>query len=71
MSAQEQSSKGSSTVLAGAGVLMVLCCAVGPAVVGALAGSVVGGLVGVVVACVAAAGLGLALYWHRDKRGRC
>jgi len=31
-------SRRSDATLAGAGVLMVLCCAVGPAVIGAVAG---------------------------------
>lgn len=61
MSTQDQVPKGSAGPLAGAGLLMVLCCAVGPAVIGAGAGSVIGGWPGIVVACVAAAGVGRPL----------
>ena len=57
MSAREESAK-SSGVFAGAAVLMVLCCAVGPAIVGAAAGSAIGGWVGVACAAVVAASLG-------------
>ena len=32
----------SSTVLASAGVLMILCCAIGPAVIGVVAGGAIG-----------------------------
>jgi hypothetical protein len=57
------------SLLAGTAVLMVLCCAVGPAVIGATAGSVIGGWLGVACAVVLAA-VGAWLL-HRRRRGRC
>jgi outer membrane lipoprotein SlyB len=54
--------------LAGGGLLMVLCCAVGPAVIGAVAGSAIGGWLGIVCAVILAAAVGLIL--HRRTRGR-
>lgn len=58
----------SDATLAGAGVLMVVCCAVGPAVLGAVAGSALGGWLGIACAGIVAAGLGLIL--HRRTRRR-
>jgi hypothetical protein len=55
--------------LAGAGLLMVLCCAVGPAVVGAVAGGVVGGWLGIACAVLLAGLLGVALHRRRGRRG--
>jgi hypothetical protein len=43
MSTKEETRGRSDAALIGGGVLMVLCCAVGPAVIGAVAGSAVGG----------------------------
>jgi hypothetical protein len=57
-------------LFAGAAVLMVLCCAVGPAVLGAAAGGIIGGWLGIVCAVVLAAGVGLVLY-RRRGRGVC
>jgi hypothetical protein len=65
------SSNRSDAVLAGAGVLMVLCCAVGPALVGAVAGSAIGGWVGVACAVVLAAGLGVLMHRRSRRRGGC
>jgi hypothetical protein len=48
---------------------MVLCCAVGPAVIGAAAGSVIGGWLGIACAIVLAAGTGLMLHRRRGRRG--
>ncbi len=70
MSAQEETPKRSNALLTGAGLLMVLCCAVGPAVIGAGAGAAIGGWVGIVVACVAAGAVGLLLYRRSVKRGK-
>lgn len=53
--------------LAGAGVLMILCCVVGPAAIGVAAGSAIGGWPGILGA-VLLAGL-VALHLHR-RRGR-
>ena len=57
------------SLLAGGAVLMVMCCAVGPAVIGATAGSVIGGWIGVVCAVVLAATGAWLL--HRRWRERC
>lgn len=54
--------------LAALGVLMVICCAVGPAVIGAVAGTVIGSALGIAVAIVLAAAVGLLV--HRRTR-RC
>jgi hypothetical protein len=64
-------SRRSDTALAGAGVLMVLCCAVGPAVIGAVAGSAIGGWFGVACAILLAAGAGLVLHRRSRRRGGC
>jgi len=53
---------------AGTAVFMVLCCAVGPAVIGSVAGSAVGGWLG--IACAAVLATIAALLLHRRKRGR-
>jgi hypothetical protein len=58
----------SEVALTGAGLLMILCCAVGPAVVGAVAGGAIGGWLGIACA-VLVAGL-VALVLHR-RRSRC
>jgi amino acid transporter len=68
MSAQEKSRGRFDLTLIGGGVLMVLCCAVGPAVIGAVAGSAIGGWLGIACAVILAAVVGLAL--HRRTRGR-
>jgi hypothetical protein len=57
--------------LVGAGVVMVLCCAVGPAVIGAVAGSAIGGWLGVVCAVIVAAVVGLFLHRRTRRRGAC
>lgn len=53
--------------LVGGGLLMVLCCAIGPAVIGAVAGSAIGGWLGIACAVILAAAVGLIL--HRRTRG--
>jgi hypothetical protein len=58
----------SDVALVGGGVLMVLCCAVGPAAIGAIAGSAIGGWLGIACAIVLAAIVGLFL--HRRTRAR-
>jgi hypothetical protein len=50
---------------------MVLCCAVGPAVIGAVAGSAIGGWLGIACAVLLAAGVGLVLHRRTRKRGGC
>jgi hypothetical protein len=61
----------SNGVLAGAGILMVLCCAVGPAVIGAVAGSAIGGWLGIACAVILAAAVGLILHRNTRRRGGC
>jgi hypothetical protein len=61
----------SNTALASAGILMVLCCAVGPAVIGAVAGSAIGGWLGIACAVLLAGIIGLVLHRRTRKRGGC
>jgi hypothetical protein len=63
-----QSPQRSNAALAGAALLMVLCCAVAPAVVGAVAGSAIGGWLGLACAVILAAAVGLVLH-RRARRG--
>jgi hypothetical protein len=49
---------------------MVLCCAVGPAILGAVAGSAIGGWLGIACAVLLAAGIGLFLH-RRRRQGQC
>ena len=63
--------RGSNTALVGAGVLMVLCCAVGPAVIGAVAGSAIGGWLGMACAIMVAALVGLVVHRRTRRRGGC
>jgi hypothetical protein len=65
------SKRRSQTALWSAGVLMVLCCAVGPAVVGAVAGSAIGGRLGIACAVILAAGVGLVLHRRARTSGGC
>jgi hypothetical protein len=58
-----------STALAAGGVLMVLCCAAGPAVIGAIAGTAIGGWLGIVCALILAACVGLFLHRRARRRG--
>jgi outer membrane lipoprotein SlyB len=71
MSADQPSSRRSDVALLGGGVLMVLCCAVGPAVIGAVAGSAIGGWLGIACAIILAAVFGLILHRRTRTRGRC
>lgn len=68
MSADERPARRGDGLLAGGALLMVLCCAVLPAVIGAAAGSAVGGWLGIACAVLLAAGAGL--YIHRRRRDR-
>jgi hypothetical protein len=63
-------SRRDGTWLAAGGLVMVLCCAVGPAVIGAVAGSAIGGWLGVACAVVLAAIVGLVLHRRASTR-RC
>jgi hypothetical protein len=69
MSAERTQTRTGDRLLLGGAVLMILCCAIGPAVIGAAAGSAIGGGLGIVVACVVAVGAGLGVYWHRRRKG--
>jgi len=62
VSTHEEAPRRSDALFAGAGLLMVLCCAVGPAVIGAVAGAAIGGWLGIVCAGLAAAAAGFLLY---------
>ena len=67
MSAPDRETPRSGSLVAGGAVLMVICCAVGPAVLGAVAGGAIGGWLGVVCAVLVAAAAGLALRRRRGK----
>jgi hypothetical protein len=71
VSASDEASRRSNAFFAGAGLLMVLCCAAGPAVIGTGLGAAIGGWVGIVVACVAAAVAGIVLYRRAKRGGAC
>ena len=71
MSANTKPGRGSNYALFGGGVLMVLCCAVGPAVIGAVAGSAIGGWLGIACAVMLAAIVGLILHRRTRSRGGC
>lgn len=71
MSARREATGSSTGLFAGAGLLMVLCCALAPALLGAGAGSVIGGWLGILAGCLLAAGVGLGLYLRRRTRGGC
>ena len=69
MSAEPMPSRKVDAALGGAAILMIVCCAVGPAVIGAAAGSVIGGWLGIVCAVVLAGALGLFLYKRSRSKG--
>jgi hypothetical protein len=71
MSASPKPRQGSNYALFGGGLLMVLCCAVGPAVIGAVAGSAIGGWLGIACAVILAAVVGLILHRRTRSRGGC
>jgi outer membrane lipoprotein SlyB len=71
MSANPKSRQGVNYALFGGGVLMVVCCAVGPAVIGAVAGSAIGGWLGIACAVILAAVVGLILHRRTRSRGSC
>ena len=58
----------SNAALAGVGVLMVLCCAAGPAIIGAVAGGAIGGWLGIVCAVIVAGTTAFVLH-RRARRG--
>jgi hypothetical protein len=63
-------SRRSDGLLAGGALLMILCCAVGPAVIGAAAGSAIGGWLGIACAVLLAAGAGLLIRRRARHPGR-
>lgn len=67
MNAEPKPNRKADGALAGTVLLMILCCAVGPAVLGAAAGSLVGGWLGVV--CALALAAGVVVVMHRRRRG--
>ena len=71
MSANRKPGRGANYALFGGGVLMVVCCAVGPAVIGAVAGSAIGGWLGIACAVIIAAAVGLVLHRRSRSRGGC
>jgi hypothetical protein len=71
MSADTKPARVTNFALLGGGLLMVVCCAVGPAVVGAVAGSAIGGWLGIACAVVLAAAVGLFLHRRTRSRGGC
>ncbi len=52
-------------------MLTALCCAVGPALIGAVAGSEVGGWLGIACAIILAAIVGLVIHRRTRTRGGC
>jgi hypothetical protein len=71
MSGDPAAGRRSDLALVGGGVLMVLCCGVGPAVIGAVAGSAIGGWLGIACAIILAAIVGLILHRRTRTRGGC
>ena len=69
MSAPEKRDRRGDGLLAGGALLMVLCCAVGPAVIGAAAGSAIGGWLGIACAVLLALGAGLFIHRRRGQEG--
>jgi hypothetical protein len=69
MSTGRWAGRRTDAALVGGGVLVVLCCAVGPAVIGAVAGSATGGWLGIACAIVLAAIVGLMLHRRAGARG--
>jgi hypothetical protein len=57
--------------LLGAGVVTVLCCAIGPAVIGAVAGSALGGWLGIACAAVLAAAGAVVMRRRTRRSGGC
>lgn len=59
----------SNAAAAGGALFMVLCCAIGPAVIGAAAGSAIGGWLGITCTVVLTTIAALLLYRHDYRRG--
>ena len=69
MSASGEPRRGGDGLLAGGAFLMILCCAVAPAAIGAAAGSAIGGWLGIACAVLLAGIAGLALHRRRGRDG--
>jgi hypothetical protein len=69
VSASGEPRRGGDGLLAGGAFLMILCCAVGPAAIGAAAGATVGGWLGIACAVLVAAIAGLFLHRRRGRDG--
>ena len=69
MSAESKPARKVDAALGGAAILMIVCCAVGPAVIGAAAGSVIGGWLGIVCAVILAGAVGLFLHKRSRDNG--
>lgn len=69
MSSESKPSRKVDAALGGAAILLIACCAVGPAVIGAAVGSVIGGWVGIVCAVVLAGAVGLLLHKRSRSKG--
>jgi hypothetical protein len=69
MNGAQKAGRRTDGIFAGAALVMILCCAVGPAVLGAAAGRIIGGWFGILCAVVVAASLGVALYRRRGRGG--
>jgi hypothetical protein len=71
VSVQGKPGRRADAALLGGGVLMILCCALGPAVIGAVAGSAIGGWLGIACAVIVAAAVGLILHRRTRSPGGC
>lgn len=67
---RRRTARGTDAAVIAGGVLMVLCCAVGPAAIGAAAGNLLGGWVGIACAVGVAAILGSVVHRRARRRGR-
>lgn len=70
MRAREESRR-PDAVPVGGSLPMVLCCVVGPAVMGAVAGGEIGGWLGIACAVTLAAVIALIVHRRTRSRGAC
>lgn len=70
MSAETKTSRKGGFALGGGALLMILGCAVGPAIIGAAAGSAIGGWLGIASAVIVATAVGLVPH-RRNKDKAC
>jgi hypothetical protein len=69
MASNERPSRRPDALLTAGGILMVLCCAVAPAVIGAVAGSAIGGWLGIACAVLLAGVVGVVIHRRSKRRG--